>query len=396
MPEEERKQEEAAWSDDNNTMTDSLEVASIISASNTFTTIRISPPNALAELSPSAKNSTPFRLFDLPLEIRLMIYHHAMGIHYLHIYSNGTMVPHEIVQCNDENPHTRLESALNKGSSAFPNPRVFHERDFIKVVHCQRSVLFHNRICTSPDIDVGDRNGYWSLSVSQEVRTGVETVEYGTRDNPGPADARVLDDCPCIQRPKASLSLNLLRTSKKIHEEAARIPYESNTFIFEEIETFAAFFGLVYPKESDSNDNPTFAASRSHAIYNMRHVRLQTGVMTVQDLLFVTRLLQASLSLFAGLHTFELTLGLCKYRRPAWVIDDSLFGVSRSMKKVTVNIRDYTWMAWEWALETDRAITKEKRLFAKKLIRWILKKDGFTNERVLFLGLVKTTQRRGH
>lgn len=71
MSEEERKQEEAAWLDDNdNTMADSLgdnegasgpysdtdnldpkEIPSIISASNNFTTIRISPPNALAELS---------------------------------------------------------------------------------------------------------------------------------------------------------------------------------------------------------------------------------------------------------------------------------------------------------------------------------------------------------
>ncbi|CAD6580471.1 MAG: hypothetical protein ASARMPREDX12_009577 [Alectoria sarmentosa] len=423
----ERKQEEeaAAWLDDNNkTMADSLgdnegasgpysdtdnldpkEIPSIISASNSFTTTRISPLNAPAELSSSAKTSTPFRLFDLPLEIRLMIYDHAMGNHHLHIYSNGTMVPNRMVRCNDEDPHTCLESVLNTGPSAFPNLSVYHERHFKKVVHCQGSVLFHNRICSSPDIDVGDRNGYWSLSVSQEVRTGVEAVEYGTRDEPEPADAKVLDYCPCIQRPKASLSLNLLRTSKKIHEEAARIPYESNTFIFQAIETFAAFFGLVYPKESDSNDDPAFAADRSNAIYSMRHVRLHTRAMTEQHLLFVTRLLRASLSLLADLHTFELTLGLRKFRRPAWVIDDSLFGVSRSMKKVTVNIRDYMWMACEYKssvratpyyLETDRATTKEKRIFAKKLIRWILKKDGFTNERVRFLGPVKIAQRRGH
>ena len=72
MSEEERKQEEeAAWLDDNNnTIADSLgdnegasgpysdtdnldpkEIPSIISASNSFTTIRISPPNAPAELS---------------------------------------------------------------------------------------------------------------------------------------------------------------------------------------------------------------------------------------------------------------------------------------------------------------------------------------------------------
>lgn len=331
-----------------------------------------------------------------------MIYHFAIGNHYLHIYSNCDTIPGKIIQCNDEDPHTCRESKLNLDSVGFPlNYQQKMEGYRIvsdNIVHCQGSVLFHNRICTSRDIDIGDRNGYWSLSLSNEIQTGLQTIEYGTRDNARAAKAKPLDYCPCIHRTKTSLSLNLLRTSKRINEEAAMIPYESNTFIFQKIETFAAFFGLVYPKGSHSNDNPTFPSDRSNAIYNMRNIRLHSRVIASQHFCFVTRLLRASLSLLAGLHTFEFTLGL---RLPptlrAEKIEDSLFGVSRSLRKVTVNIRDYPWSARERELPQMvglriagrwRTSTEEKHETAAKLIEWILKTDGFSNEKVPFFGTV--------
>lgn len=319
-----------------------------------------------------------------------MIYHFAIGNHYLHIYSNCDTIPGKIIQCNDEDPHTCLESKLNLDLAGFPlNPRYTsaeEERVSENVVHCQGSVFFHNRICTSRGINVGDRNGYWSLSLSHEVQTGLQTVEYGTRDDAKSANAKPLDYCPCIHRSKTSLSLNLLRTCKRIHEEAAIIPYESNTFIFQETETFAAFFGLVYPKESDSNDSPTFPCDRSDAIYNMRNVRLHSRVMASQHLCLVTRILRAGLSLLAGLHTFEFTLGLLPFKLPVWAIDDSLFGVSRSVKKVMVNIRDYIWLARECDdpdllairdVGTWTTSMEGKHEFAAMLMERILKTDGF-------------------
>ena len=332
-----------------------------------------------------------------------MIYHFAIGNHHLHIYSNCDTIPRRIIQCNDEDPHTYLESKLNLDSVGFPlnyEPRIegfISESD--KVVHCQGSVVFHNRICTSRDIDVGDRNGYWSLSLSHEVQTGLRTMEYGTRDNARAAKSKPLDYCPCLHRPKTNLRLNLLRTSKRIHEEAAMIPYESNTFIFQEIETFAAFFGLVYPKGSHSNDSPTFPSDRSNAIYNMRNIRLHSRVMTRQHLCFITHLLRASLSILAGLHTFEFTLGLrLPPRLRAEKIEDSLFGVSHSLKKVTVNIRDCPWSARERELPQMVGLrnlpgrwttsTEEKHETAAKLIEWILKQDGFSNGMVPFFGPV--------
>ena len=74
-----------------------------------------------------------------------------------------------------------------------------------------------------------------------------------------------------------------------------------------------------------------------------------------------------------------------------WEIDDSLFAVSRSLKKVTVNIRDYIWLARDCETLDVVAMrnfgvwktsTEEKHEFAAKLIERILKKDGFSNERV--------------
>lgn len=340
-----------------------------------------------------------------------MIYHFSFGNHYLHIHSNCAMIPNKIVQCNDEDPHMCLESKLNENNPGFP---LASERDWARirgksdqVVHCQGSVLFHNWICTSPDINVGDRNGYWSLSVSHEVQRGMQTMEHGTRDTTDPHLAegvKPLDYCPCIQHTKTSLSLSLLQTCKQIHEEASLIPYESNTFIFQDTETFAAFFGLVFPTHSDSNDSPRFMDDRSNAIYTMRHIRIHSRALTSSHLLFVTRLLRASFSLLTCLQTFELTLGILNYRGNIWKIDDSLFGVSRSVKKVTVNIRDCMYMAREKPLPiwtANRQFTavktlqgaklttmKEKEIFAGKLIKRILKKDRFRNEEVRFLAPV--------
>lgn len=113
---------------------------------------------------------------------------------------------------------------------------------FDKIVRCQGNVLFHNRICTSRDINLGEFNVYWSLSLSQEAQTGLQTVEYGTRENPNSNDAKRLDYCPCIHRAKASISLNLLQTCKQIHDKAALIPYSANTFILQDTETFSAIF----------------------------------------------------------------------------------------------------------------------------------------------------------
>ena len=334
-----------------------------------------------------------------------MIYHLAIGCRYLHIQSNCATVPNKIVQCNDEYPHMCLESSPNEAYPSFP---LASERDHMRIsgnydeiVHCQGSVLFHNRICTCPFIDTGDRNGYWSISVSHEVQTGKETIQHGNRDNMLPPLATPLDYCPCTEHTKTTLSLDLLRTCKKIHQEAALIPYESNTFIFQDTETYAAFFGLVFPVQSDSNENPRFASDRSDAIYNMRHIRVHSRALTSYQSIFITRLLRASLSLLGGLQTFELTLGLLKCRLDEWWIDDSLFGVSPSVKKVTVNIRDYMYMAREIGVSfakcdftyflTDGGagmITLEaKEIFAKKLIKRMLKKDKFRNEEVKLLAL---------
>ncbi len=317
-----------------------------------------------------------------------MIYHFAIGNRHIHIYSNCDRIPDKIIQCNDEESHSCLESMLSQDNSCFPffglqYPLAMLERDD-EVVHCRGSVVFHNRICTSREIKVGDPDGHWSLSVSQDVRTGLETVEYGTRSNPNSNNANLLDYCPCIHSAKTSLSLNLLQTCKQIHKEAALIPYSSNTFIFQDMETFTAFFGLIFPKESDSNDNLAFVSGLSNAICNMRHIRLYTRSDTNLNLRFITRLLRASLSLLTGLHTFELTLGLLPGFNYDWEIEDILDGVSRSMRKVTINVGDQILMAREWHVEYAAfyrefpANPQEKRRFVEKLIERIGRRSEST------------------
>lgn len=128
------------------------------------------------------------------------------------------------------------------------------------------------------------------------------------------------------------------------------VPSESNnTFISQETKTFAAFFGLVFSKTSESNDNATFASGRSCANYNRRHVRLHSRAVISQHVLYVTRLLRAALSLHTDLHTFELTLGILLYRTSEWDIN----GVSRSVKKVTVQTRDPIGVAREYLVQVE-------------------------------------------
>lgn len=80
-----------------------------------------------------------------------------------------------------------------------------------------------------------------------------------------------------------------------------------------------------------------------------------------------------------------------------WEIDDSLFGVSRSAEKVTVNIRNYVWMAAEFRVQGWKnllsrggreASVEEEREIAEKLIERMLKEDEFTNQKVPFFGPV--------
>ena len=326
-----------------------------------------------------------------------MIYHFVVGDQDIHIYSNCGRIPTKIIQCNDEESHSCIESKLSSDSLCFPLD-LQHRRPIlqqeIEVVHCRGSVSFHHRICNSREFKGGDPDGYWSLSLSQDVRTGLKIAEYGTRNNPNSNNANYLDYCPCIHSAKTSLSLSPLQTCKQIHEEAALIPYLSNTFIFQDMETFTAFLGLIFPKESDSNDNPAVASNRSNSICNMRHIRLFTRAYMTKHLRFLTRLLRASLSLLTGLHTFELILGFSSIVDPERRIEDILFGVSRSMRKVTINIGDYLWMARDWHIDQNprvRTISeklnamKRKQEFGEKLIKRLVEKEGFGNQTLRLL-----------
>lgn len=65
----------------------------------------------------------------------------------------------------------------------------------------------------------------------------------------------------------------------------------------------------------------------------------------------------------------------------AWKIDDSLFGLSRSVEKVIIHVRNH--------MRRDRELyhpiaMRAVQEFPEKFIKRILKKDGFRNETVLW------------
>lgn len=313
-----------------------------------------------------------------------MIYHCAIGDKFLHLSSDRIINPDEIPRCNDKNPHRCIYGKVDQGKQPERGSTLlsyqgttFHPDDPTNFVQCERTVLFHNRICTSRHIDVG------VLSLSHEVRTERQIIKYGTRDK-APKEDKPFNYCPCKSHTRDSLSLNLLQACRQIHEEAALVPYESNTFIFPSFQTFSAFFGLFDATVSGSNDHPIFVFARSSAIYRIRHIHLQNRFWMPDGSLFLTRLLRAGLSLLTGLHTFELTLGGVLYCWPTeWKINDSFFGFLRSVEKVVINIRDCSGRKWEHWYPTEAVPMRTVQDFAEKLIEQVLKKDGFWNETVL-------------
>ena len=309
-----------------------------------------------------------------------------MGNKFLHIYSDTTTSRVNSKQCNDRNCRQCLIRNIQKAKPGFAldfwEKWNLEENNLDQTLYCRSSTIFYNRIC-----DVGGCNKHWSLSLSQEVRTGRQIMEHGTFDAADNDQVKSIEYCPCVFRPDISLSLNLLQTCKQIHEEAALIPYETNTFAFQGPKTFAAFFHLMFHSSSTYN--------RSSAVYNMRHIHLRSRFVMPHQFLELTRLLRASLPLLTSLQTLELTVGM---EWPAeWEVDDSFFGLSQSVKKVTVNVQDRVAnfnhhcvpgrTENHWCSPFAVSIV-DKQQFAEKLVARILKREGFPNQAVLFLGPV--------
>lgn len=137
-----------------------------------------------------------------------MIYHHAIGDKFLHISS-------EVPRCNNKNPHRCPSRKVEQGKQSEPGSTLLSNQGLISYpddpttfVQCEPTILFHNRICTSRCIDVG------IVSLSHEVRTGRQIIEYENRDNAKPEEDKPFEYCPCHSRIKDSLSLNLLQACR--------------------------------------------------------------------------------------------------------------------------------------------------------------------------------------
>lgn len=313
-----------------------------------------------------------------------MIYHYAIGDRVVHLFSDCPIFLDAMYGDSYRNLHRRPSRRVDQGKQSERGSTLnsYHglanyHNNTTNVLLCESTMRFHNEICTSRHNDVG------ILSLSHGVRTDRQNIEYGTPDSAKPEEEQTFYYCPCISEPNDSLSLSLLQACRQIHEEAASVPYESNTFIFQDIETFSAFLGLFHPRDNDVNDDPTFVFLRSSAICRMRHVRLLSDDAVPHGSLFLTGLLRAGLTLLTGLYTFELTLGVKLFLWPTeWEVHDSFFGLSRSVEKVVINIRGFTETEMEFWYSSDLAPIKAVREFAEKLMEQILKKDGFRNETV--------------
>ena len=179
--------------------------------------------------------------------------------------------------------------------------------------------------------------------------------------------------------------LRLLRTCRQIYDEARLVLYNRNTFVFSDLATFAAYFGLCgIPMEV--NMSCFTEPHRLHAIRSMTKVELRgnvsdTWAQAVQSLR-ASRLVRTGLGCLTSLTSFELKLGyIWADRLGDWRIDDCLFVKPRSLKKLVVTVQNVNpWALYESAVGEPRLLAlqhRESLVIAEEVMRRLVKQEGF-------------------
>ena len=170
-------------------------------------------------------------------------------------------------------------------------------------------------------------------------------------------------------------NVELLRTCRQVYYEARSVLYQNTTFVFTCFATFAAYFGLSTP--SGVHLTRSTEPHRLRAIHAMTKVQLHgvVGQNPCLDFLSTTRLIRASLGCLTSLASFELGLQLQEPtgERRKWMIDDSMFSRSPSLRKLVVSVSTLQFAIKALLTEED------ERDIANELLHRILKQEDFSD-----------------
>ena len=325
-----------------------------------------------------------FRTYDflkLPYEVRHMIYELVIGVdQQIHIKSNlkADDIPMSIIPCSDHSPAACLQDPIIRRSRLSQRSRSSITVDRVssyKGLHCQGTAFFSHVLHTSSRPDVH------TMTVCYNVQSGEQKIS--SKDISSCNQSAPFED----QTTSSSRmdGLRLLRTCRQIYDEARLVLYKKNTFVFSNLATFAAYFGLALPTEVYM-PRLTYP-DRLRAIHSMTKVELRGNVadMSFQAVPFSTasRLVRMGLGCLTRLTSFELELGYnWEDRFAAWRIDDCLFSKPSSLKRLVVtlrNLEEWTFDKKEYDQPELFAMHQEVLAIAKELMRRMVKEEGFND-----------------
>ena len=313
--------------------------------------------------------SKPSRLSDMPLEVRLKIYEFVVGGNQrIYVQSDiNYIIPSTIIPCSD---HDSI-GCLPKEA---PNSRPEEPQ-----IHCHGTVKFSRMLCASYEAHHATRQ---SISVSHDMQTGKQQTATNNLISNQSKLCKHRDTCAgCVQ------DLRLFRTCRQIYDEARLVLYRSNTFVFLDLATFAAYFGLIFP--THVNMARSTEPNRLRAIQSMTKVELRDHVgceVEFRDFLAASRLVRMGLGCLTSLKSLELNLRISDYNEEVFPlnIDDCMFSKPSSLRKLVVDLQNSTFnMGGHW-FEIKLIKDEDQMKLAEELMRRMLKQKDFCDKTECF------------
>ena len=340
-----------------------------------------------------------FKHYDfqkLPYEIRHMIYERVIGVdQQIRINSNlhARDIPMSIIACSDHSSAGCLQNPVRNTvdtTKSTKGPRVVvsmlqdpsHPR-----LHCQGTASFSHVLHTSSPPDLH------TMTICYDMQTGEQKVtatDTSSSNQSAPFQG--------LTNPSDRMDgLALLRTCRLIYDEARLVLYNRNTFVFVNLATFAAYFGLAVP--TDVYMPRLTYPHRLRVIQSMTKVELRGNVSNTSNqgvpFFMVSRLVRMGLGCLTSLTSFELKLGyLWEDWVGGWKIDDCLFSKPSSLKKLVVTAHNVEpEELYKQAADHPEFLTlqdKESLTIAEDVMRRMLKREGFLDmeERLVDGGLL--------
>ena len=215
----------------------------------------------------------------------------------------------------------------------------------------------------------------------------------------------------CIQ------DIRLLRTCAQVYHEARSVLYRESTFVFDDLHTFAAYFGIDLPDsmiEYPAHISRSTDPDRLRTIQAMTRVELRgivgerSSLLRRLEFLSATRVIRTGLGCLTNLVSLELSLRIDDNNavRQSWMIDDCMFSKPTSLCKLLIDVQYFRWIlervkAVQQMVELSMGLTEEQKQriasekpnfdAAKALLYRILKQDGFSDTTESFWRILETT-----